>query len=95
MAINPIAKPTVAPPRAPRWEYLTVTYNMSYGSATYEINGQKEGRLKNKGLHEALSLLGGMGWELVGIAGAEGKLYILKRPSFGAPREGEAKDPLA
>lgn len=66
--------------RMMRWEYMTVSYNYSYGSITYEVNGEKETRLKNKPLQEALSIFGQQGWELVGIAGAEGKLYIMKRP---------------
>jgi hypothetical protein len=74
----------------PRWEYMTLSYNYSYGSTTYEVNGAKEVRLKNKPLHETLTLLGQQGWELVGIAGAEAKLYILKRPVFG-PAGNEVK----
>lgn len=63
-----------------KWEYLTLGYNHSYGSTTYELNGEKEGRLKNLPLHEALSVLGQQGWELASSAGTEGKLFILKRP---------------
>ena len=63
-----------------KWEYLTLGYNYSYGSTTYELNGDKEVRLKNLPLHEALSALGQQGWELVSAAGTEGKLFILKRP---------------
>ncbi|MBZ0290999.1 MAG: hypothetical protein K8L99_00380 [Anaerolineae bacterium] len=70
---------SLAPDRINRWEYMTLSYNYSYGSTTYEINGEKEVRLKNVPLHEALSLLGQQGWELVSIA--EGKLYVLKRPA--------------
>ncbi|MGQ9889870.1 MAG: hypothetical protein ACUVSX_15500 [Aggregatilineales bacterium] len=66
--------------RVTQWEYLTLTYNYSYGSTTYELNGEKETRLKNTALHTALSLLGRQGWELVSIAGAEAKLYVFKRP---------------
>lgn len=74
--------------RLGRWEYLTMSYNYSYGSTTYEINGEKEGRLKNTPLNEALTLLGQQGWELVGIS--EGKLYIFKRPGTARPK-GEEK----
>jgi hypothetical protein len=73
-------KPTSSNPvvRVSRWEYMTLSYNYSYGSTTYEINGEKEVRLKNKPLPEVLTLFGNQGWELVGIADA--KLYVLKRP---------------
>ncbi len=66
--------------RTMRWEYMTLSYNYSYGTTTYEINGEKENRLKNKPLQESLTIFGQQGWELVGIAGAEGKLYVMKRP---------------
>lgn len=70
--------------RATQWEYLTLTYNYSYGSTTYELNGEKETRLKNVPLHAALTLLGQQGWELVSVVGAEGKLYVFKRPVCAA-----------
>ena len=62
-----------------RWEYLTMSYNYVYGSTTYEVNGEKETKLKNRRLHEVLTMLGQVGWELVSIAGAEGKTYVFKR----------------
>ncbi len=62
-----------------RWEYMTMSYNYSYGATTYEVNGEKETRLKNRPLHDALTIFGQSGWELVGIAGAEGKTYVFKR----------------
>jgi hypothetical protein len=71
MAVNPT--PTV------RYEYLTMSYTYAYGSTTYEVNGEKEGRLKNRPLHDVLTLFGQAGWELVGIAGTEGKNFIFKR----------------
>lgn len=74
----------LAPERTSRWEYMTLSYNYSYGSTTYEINGEKEVRLKNMPLHEALSLLGQQGWELVSIA--EGKLCVLKRVAAMRPK---------
>lgn len=77
---NGSAQPQMLEQRATQWEYLTLTYNHSYGSTTYELNGEKETRLKNTALHAALSLLGQQGWELVSVAGAEGKLYVFKRP---------------
>ncbi len=67
--------------RTIRWEYLTLSFNQSYGSTTYEVNGEKEVRLKNKPLHESLTIFGQQGWELVGISGSEGKLHIFKRPA--------------
>ena len=62
-----------------RWEYLTMSYSYVYGSTTYEVNGEKEIKLKNRRLHEVLTMLGQVGWELVSIAGSEGKTYIFKR----------------
>lgn len=82
---------TAAAVRATRWEYMTLTYNYAYGTTTYEINGEKEVRLKNKPLHETLSLFGQQGWELIGVSGAEGKLHILKRPAQRAQSNGEGK----
>jgi hypothetical protein len=66
-----------------RWEYMTMTYNYSYGATTYEVNGNKEGKLKNRPIHEVLTIFGQYGWELTGI-GEDGKLYILKRPATRA-----------
>ncbi len=63
----------------PRWEYMTMSYTYSYGSTTYEVNGEKESRLKNRPLHDVLTLFGQAGWELVGMGGPEGKTYVLKR----------------
>ncbi len=81
---NGSAQPQTLERRVTQWEYLTLTYNYSYGSTTYELNGEKETRLKNTALHAALSLLGQQGWELVSVAGAEGKLYVFKRPARAA-----------
>lgn len=78
MTDSPNLKAQTPAVRMPRWEYMTLSYNYSYGSTTYEVNGDKEIRLKNKPLTEVLTLYGQQGWELVGIS--EGKLYILKRP---------------
>lgn len=86
MAISPITANDSAQvfTRTPaQWEYLTLSYNYSYGSTTYELNGEKEVRLKNVALHAALTLLGQQGWELVSTAGAEGRLYVFKRPAKG------------
>ena len=63
-----------------RWEYMTMTYNYSYGATTYEVNGAKEGKLKNRPLHEVLMIFGQYGWELTGMGGEDGRMYILKRP---------------
>lgn len=71
--------------RIPRWEYMTMTYNYSYGSTTYEINSEKEISLKNKPLHETLNQFGLQGWELMTVAGAEAKFYVFKRPLVKAP----------
>lgn len=86
MAISPItsgngtALPQIQARCASQWEYMTLTYNYAYGSTTYELNGEKEIRLKNVALHAALTLLGQQGWELVSVAGADGKMYVFKRP---------------
>ncbi len=89
MTANPNQKtpPTPAPvhPRMPRWEYMTMSYNYAYGSTTYEINGEKEGSLKNKPLFETLNYFGQQGWEMITDAGAEGKTFIFKRPLVKAP----------
>lgn len=58
------------------WEYLTMTYNYSYGATTYVVNGEKAINLKNVPLHDALTLFGQEGWDLVSIA--EG-VFVLKR----------------
>lgn len=61
------------------WEYMTMSYTYSYGSTTYEVNGEKAGKYKNIPLHDVLTLFGQSGWELVGMGGPEGKTYVLKR----------------
>ena len=53
-----------------------MTYNYSYGSTTYVVNGEKAVHLKNIALHDVLTHYGQQGWELVSIS--EG-VYILKR----------------
>lgn len=88
MSVNPNHKmpsPIPAQIRIPRWEYLTLSYNYSYGSTSYEVNGEKEGSLKNKPLFEVLNLFGEHGWELLTDFGAEGKTFILKRPLLKLP----------
>ena len=86
MTNQPGTKPLVPTQvRIPRWEYMTMTYNYSYGSTTYEINGEKETGLKNKPLHETLNQFGLQGWELMSVAGADAKLYIFKRQLVKAP----------
>jgi hypothetical protein len=60
---------------------MTMTYNYAYGSTTYSINEQKEGKLKNRPLHEVLTLFGQHGWELVSMGGADGKTFVFKRHS--------------
>jgi hypothetical protein len=72
------------------WEYMTMNYNYSYGATTYEVNGAKEGKLKNRPLHEVLTIFGKYGWELVGIGGTEGKEYVFKRPVSQAVLETSA-----
>ena len=62
-----------------RWEYLTMSYNYSYGATTYEVNGSKEGKLKNMPLHDVLTVFGQSGWELVSMGGADGKTFVFKR----------------
>lgn len=62
-----------------QWEYMTMSYTYSYGSTTYEVNGEKAGKYKNLPLHDVLTLFGQSGWELVGMGGPEGKTYVLKR----------------
>ena len=69
-----------------RWEYMTLSYNYSYGSTTYQVNDQKEAKLKNRPLHEVLTLFGQHGWELVSAAGADSKTYVLKRSNLRAPQ---------
>ena len=59
-----------------RWEYLTMTYNYSYGATTYVVNGEKAVGMKNVPLSDALTHFGQEGWELVSIA--EG-IFVLKR----------------
>ena len=59
-----------------KWEYLTMTYNYSYGATTYVVNGEKAINLKNVPLHDALTIFGQEGWNLVSIS--EG-IYVLKR----------------
>ena len=59
-----------------RWEYLTMTYNYSYGSTTYVVNGEKAVGMKNVPLQDALTHFGQEGWELVSIS--EG-IFVLKR----------------
>lgn len=86
MAISPITangspQPQTLNRQPAQWEYMTLSYTYSYGTTTYELNGEKEVRLKNIPLHAALTLMGQQGWELVSIAGAEGKLYVFKRPA--------------
>ena len=77
MTIQPLSKPGVATSALnARWEYLTMSYNYSYGSTTYVVNGDKEVRLKNRPLHDVLTLFGQAGWELISIS--EGN-YIFKR----------------
>ncbi|GIL09393.1 MAG: hypothetical protein BroJett033_9040 [Chloroflexota bacterium] len=86
MAISSITASGSAPAvnqRTVQWEYMTLSCSHSYGSTTYELNGEKETRLKNVALHAALSLLGQQGWELVSTAGADGRLYVFKRPASG------------
>jgi len=73
MAVNPVTNANA------RWEYMTMSYNSAYGSTTYEVNGEKQARLRNLPLHEVLTMFGQNGWELIGIAGAEGKTYLFKR----------------
>jgi hypothetical protein len=58
---------------------MTLSYNYSYGSTTYSVNEQKEPKLKNRPLHDVLTLFGQHGWDLVGIGGADGKSYVFKR----------------
>jgi hypothetical protein len=62
-----------------QWEYMTMSYTYSYGSTTYEINGEKAGKYKNIPLHDVLTIFGQSGWELVGMGGPEGKTYVLTR----------------
>lgn len=77
MAIQPLSKPGAATSALnARWEYLTMSYNYSYGSTTYQVNGNKEVRLKNRPLHDVLTLFGQAGWELTSIS--EGT-YVFKR----------------
>ena len=71
-----------------RWEYMTMTYAYAYGATSYEVNGNKETKLKNRPLHEVLTIFGQYGWELTGI-GDDGKLYILKRPATRPAANGE------
>ncbi len=86
MTNQPGTKPLVpAQARIPRWEYMTMSYNYSYGSTTYEINGEKETGLKNKPLHETLNQFGLQGWDLMTIAGADAKLYVFKRQLVRPP----------
>ena len=59
-----------------QWEYLTMTYNYSYGSTTYVVNGEKSIGMKNVPLHDALTIFGQEGWDLVSIS--EG-VFVLKR----------------
>jgi hypothetical protein len=86
MAISPITANGSAQTQplnrhSAQWEYMTLSYTYSYSTTTYEINGEREVRLKNTPLHAALTLMGEQGWELVSIAGGEGKLYVFKRPA--------------
>jgi hypothetical protein len=74
--------------RIPRWEYMTMSYNYAYGSTTYEINGEKEGNLKNKPLFEILNQFGILGWELLTVAGAEAKVFVFKRQLVKMPDNG-------
>ena len=89
MGIKSLSKPTTMPEAAPskdeasanpdasgRWEYLTMTYNYSYGSTTYVVNGEKAVGMKNVPLQDALTHFGQEGWELVSIS--EG-VFVLKR----------------
>jgi hypothetical protein len=69
---------------------MTLSYNYSYGSTTYSVNEQKEPKLKNRALHEVLTLFGQHGWELVGIGGSDGKSYVFKRHSVRSAQS-EAK----
>jgi len=79
MAVNSISSPVEAAAKTPCWEYLTMSYNYSYGSTTYEVNGEKIVKLKNKPLHETLTLLGRQGWELVSVSGEKGDRFVFKR----------------
>ena len=72
-----------------RWEYMTMTYSHSYGATTYEVNGAKEGKLKNRPLHEVLTIFGQYGWELMGMGGEDGKLYVLKRSATRVVANGD------
>lgn len=84
MAINAIPTSGDSVAKIQRWEYLTMSYNYSYGSTTYEVNGEKIVKLKNKPLHETLTLLGRQGWELVSATGDKGDQFVFKRPAMAA-----------
>lgn len=84
MGIQSLSKAATATPKGTeastqareRWEYLTFTYNYSYGSTTYVVNGEKAIGMKNVPLHDALTIFGQEGWNLVSIS--EG-VFVLKR----------------
>lgn len=80
MTTIPVNGKPVPAVRIPRWEYMTMTYSHAYGSTTYEVNGAKDGSLKNVQLYEVLNQFGQQGWELFTIAGADGKQFVFKRP---------------
>ena len=70
-----------------RWEYMTMSYNSSYGATSYAINEQKEAKLRNRPLHEVLTLFGQHGWELVSAGGADSNILIFKRLSTAAAQQ--------
>lgn len=82
MAIQSLSKPAASKASNAgnwqRWEYFTMSYNFSYGATTYQVNGEKDVKLKNQKLNEVLTQFGQLGWELTGIS--EGT-YVFKRES--------------
>jgi hypothetical protein len=69
-----------------RWEYMTMSYNRHYGRTDYRINGRKEPKLKDKLLADVMNILGGQGWELVGVSNPEEHEFTFKRPKAPAKK---------
>ncbi len=69
-----------------------MSYTSSYGATSYSINEQKEAKLRNRPLHEVLTLFGQHGWELVSMGGSDGKVLILKRLSGAANQQERASE---
>jgi hypothetical protein len=70
-----------------KWEYLTLQPSRVYGTTKYYVNGTLQTELKNRRLSEVMNIVGGQGWEMVGIStDKDGTNYIFKREAVAKQR---------